>query len=113
MSSFLDKIPSFSDLKSRGKMLATEAEHVRDLVREYAGAERHLGQAEVFHRIAVATGLTKRRVKDMFLGRLPRVWADEYVAILAWHDDWVTHRLDQLSHERLILEARRSARKVA
>ena len=111
MSSFLDKIPSVSNRKSRGTMLASEAEHVRDLVREYASAERHLKKDDLFRRVALATGLTSRRVKDIFLGRLPRVWADEYVKIVEWHDAWTLLRLDQLNHERLVLEARRSARK--
>jgi hypothetical protein len=107
------KIPQIFHRSSEGGMIATEAEHCRDLIREYASRERHLGQAEVFHRIHRATGITVRRVEELFRGRVARVWADEWTAIVSWHRDWEESLLDRLRHEAAILEARTQARRNA
>ena len=91
----------------------SEAEHVRDLIREYASAERHLGQAEVFHRIHRATGLSISRVNSLFRGHVSRVWADEWMAVTRWHQDWTDRQISQLRHKAAILEARTAARRSA
>jgi hypothetical protein len=93
--------------------MSPDAVECRDHFCDAISAELGDGRKRAIHAIARATGMSERRIVGIMRGEVKRIWSDELRIVREWHSIWIERRHAQMSHELALLEARRSARKVA
>lgn len=103
-----------SQIQNRPMSCTTsEAEEIGGFFNEAVTERLGEGRKRVIAEIARNVGMKPSRVAKLMRQEIPRVWADEYRAVKAWHQDWRERQIAQLRRKAELLEAQTNARRNA
>jgi hypothetical protein len=91
--------------------VSAEAKEVRDYFVEYVNSRAEIGRENALFEIARALNIAPSRVAKFMRLQITRLWADEYKAILSWHDAWIEREIKRLNHQAAVLKASGEARR--
>lgn len=99
----LDNSPKNSERPMSGSVV----DQARDYLREGVDARSNEGRKRAVHALSREVPLSPRRVLAILHGEVKRLWADEYIAIHAWHRDFLAREAARADHRANLLRSRR------